>query len=159
MKYFYYFLTIFFITSLNTQAQNQDFTAQVDYYFQQLNKSQIPTGILYERVFPAADVGRFTNTSIDTTSAFHFFTAFDELQTADYTGRWQPASTIIDGLAAKPHWEVPVGVINIDYNTIDELSFQDNLLDFTVFQGDTLLVDVPNRTRLPYLSHTAILLF
>ncbi len=73
------------------------------------------------------------------------------------TGRWQPASTIIDGLASKPHWEVPVGVINIDYNTIDELSFQDNLLDFTVFQGDSLLVDVSNRQRLPYLSHTAVL--
>ena len=157
MKHFYYFLILIFINSFNSQVQSQDFTPQVDYYFQHLDKSQVPTGILYERVFPAADVGRFTNTTIDTTSALHFFNSFGELQTADYTGRWQPASTIIDDLASKPHWEVPVGVINIDYNTIDELSFQDNLLDFTVFQGDTLLVDVPNRPRLPYLSHTAIL--
>jgi hypothetical protein len=87
MKHLYYLLLPIFIISLNTLAQNQDYTAQVDYYFQHLDKSQVPTGILYERVFPAADVGRFTNTSIDTTSAFHFFTAFDELQTADYTGR------------------------------------------------------------------------
>jgi hypothetical protein len=87
MKHFYYFLTLLFIISLNTTAQNQDFTTQVDYYFQNLDKSQILTGILYERVFPATDVDRFTNTSIDTTSAFHFLAAFDELQTAGYTPR------------------------------------------------------------------------
>lgn len=154
MKHFYYFLTFLFLTVLTTQAQNQDFTSQVDYYFQHLDKSKIPTGILYERVFPAADVGRFANTSIDTTSALHFLTAFDELQTADYTGRWQPAFTIIDNLSAKPPYEVPVGVIHIDYNTIDELAMEDGLLDITTSQGDTLLVDVPNRPRAPYLPHT-----
>src|SRR5680860_235695 len=154
MKHFYYFLTFLFLTVLTTQAQNEDFTQQVDYYFQHLDKSKVPTGILYERVFPAADVGRFANTSIDTTSALHFLTAFDELQTADYTGRWQPASTIIDNLSAKPPWEVPVGVIHIDYNTIDELALEDGLLDITTSQGDTLLVDVSNRPRAPYLPHT-----
>lgn len=157
MKQFYYLITFLFFTVLTSSAQEQDYTAQVDYYFQQLDKSQIPTGILYERVFPAADVGRFSNTIIDTTSAFHFLTAFDELQTADYTGRWQPASTIIDNLSAKPHWEVPVGAINIDYNTIDEQALEDGLLDITLYQGDTLLVDVPNRPRSPYLLQTATL--
>ena len=92
MKHFYYFLILIFINSFNSQVQSQDFTPQVDYYFQHLDKSQVPTGILYERVFPAADVGRFTNTTIDTTSALHFFNSFGELQTADYTGRWQPVN-------------------------------------------------------------------
>ena len=132
MKHFYYFLCFLFLAVLSAQAQNQDFTTQVDYYFQNLDKSQIPTGILYERVFPAADIQRFSGTSIDTISAFHFLAAFDELQTADYTGRWQPASTIIDGLLAKPHWEVPVGVTNIDYNTIGEQALEDGLLDISI---------------------------
>lgn len=157
MKHFYFLLLFVCLPVISSSAQEQGYTAQVDYYFQQLDKSQVPTGILYERVFPAADVGRFANTSIDTTSAFHFLTAFAELQTADYTDRWQPASTIIDNLSAKPPWEISVGAINIDYNTIDEQALEDGLLDITLYQGDTLLVDVPNRSRLPYLSHTAIL--
>lgn len=157
MKQFYYLITFLLFTVLTSSAQEQDYTAQVDYSFQQLDKSQIPTGILYERVFPASDVRRFSNTIIDTTSAFHFLSAFDELQTADYTKRWQPASMIIDNLSAKPHWEVPVGAINIDYNTIDEQALGDGLLDITLYQSDTLLVDVPNRSRSPYLLQTATL--
>jgi len=157
MKHFYFLLLFVCLPVIFSNAQEQGYTEQVDYYFQQLDKSKVPTGILYERVFPAADVGRFANTSIDTTSAFHFLTAFNELQTADYIGRWQPSSTIIDNLSAKPPWEVPVGAINIDYNTIDEQALEDGLLNITLYQGDTLLVDVPNRPRSPYISHTAAL--
>lgn len=156
MKNNYFFVSIlFFLYSFS--ASSQDYTSQVDYYFQHLDKSQIPTGILYERVFPAADLKSFTDNEIDTTSSVHFLTAFAELQTADYSGRWQPASAILNNLADKPAWEVSVGAIHIDFNTLDERAIVDNLLNITNYMGDSLLVDVPGRSRSPYLLHTITL--
>lgn len=94
-NYYFYFLISSFFFLFSISAFSQDYTTQVDYYFQHLDKSQIPTRILYERVFPAAGLKDLTNNEIDTTSAVHLLTAFAELQTADYTARWQPASTLL----------------------------------------------------------------
>ena len=97
----------------------------------------------------------FTDSNQDTTSAVLFTIALEELKTADYQNRWNSVSTIYQNLSSKPKWEVPVGIINVDFNTIDERAIEDDLLDITVTQGDSLLVDVPDRTRSPYLTHTA----
>lgn len=57
-----------------------------DYKLQQLNKSFINSGILYDRVFPVADIERFKqqNQTTDTSGPRHWIQAYYELYNAAY---------------------------------------------------------------------------
>lgn len=52
-----------------------------DFKLQQLNKSFINSGILYDRIFPVADIERFKqqNQTTDTSSPRHWIQAYYEL--------------------------------------------------------------------------------
>lgn len=57
-----------------------------DYKLQQLNKTYINSGILYDRVFPVADIERFKqqNQTTDTSGPRHWIQAYYELYSAAF---------------------------------------------------------------------------
>ena len=50
--------------------------------------------------------------------------------------------------------DIPIGIINVDFQILDERAVVDNLIDIT--SPDSLLIDVPNRPRSPYLTKTVL---
>ena len=61
-----------------------------DYKLQMLNKSYVGTGILYDRVFPIANVDEYTGLANDTTTPNHFMQAYYEIYNSAYnTADWK----------------------------------------------------------------------
>lgn len=83
MKQFYFLFFLFFSTILFAQ----DITPEVDTKLQLLNKNYVTTDILYDRVFPLANLVEFNEITSDTSHINHFLATFEELQTAFYTGK------------------------------------------------------------------------
>lgn len=75
-------LLLIFTASKSAQAQsiweNLPFRDYADFKFQNLNKSYINTGVLYDRVFPIAQLNNHiaSANSTDTASPMHFAQAF-----------------------------------------------------------------------------------
>ena len=148
-----YLLIVFLFLSSLIYAQ--DLTQEVDYQLQYLNKSYITTDILYDRVFPLARLDEFNHSTPDTSNVNHYFQAYHELQKADYLSRWTDLDALKQTIANYAD-KVPIGIINVDFEYIDEAAIQDNLIDL---QGtDSLLVDVSNRSRSPYLKKNALVI-
>ena len=150
MKHIYLFC-LFFVLSQFVSAQI--YTQKVDEKLQLLDKTEITTNILYDRVFPMAKLLMFNESAADTSQASHLFQAYSEIQRADYNNRWQPVEDIIANVEAQTN-AIPIGVLNVDFEYLDKEAIADNLLDI---QGpDSLLVDVANRPRSPYIKENAL---
>jgi len=89
MKQFYLLFCLFFSTTLFAQ----DITPEVDIKLQLLNKNYVTTDILYDRVFPLANLVEFNQIASDTSHINHFYQAYHELQRADYNNRWSLIQT------------------------------------------------------------------
>jgi Putative serine esterase (DUF676) len=107
------------------------YTQLVDSLISPLDKSRIPTGILYDRVLPMMDLHRFTQYS--TSSASHLFQSYFELYMAAYqlaafpierAGLRQAAEAEATA-AKKPGGVLPIGVLDYRFNTLDTLA-EDN---------------------------------
>lgn len=145
MKHFYPLIFLL----LPTILFSQDITQEVDAKLQLLNKAPITTDILYDRVYPMADLVAFNSTAPDTSHARHFFQAYSELQHADYNSRWNSLQTFRAAVENQAS-TIPIGIINVDFQYLDEEAIADNLLNI---QGaDSLLVDVPSRPRSVYFN-------
>ena len=70
-------LGCFFLNSFS-----QSYTQGVDEKLQLLDKNELTTGILYDRVYPLANLTVFNQTEADTSYVTHFYQAYGELQTA-----------------------------------------------------------------------------
>ena len=84
MKHLSYLLTLLFL-SFSTIAQVPNCNAptplneQFRGMLQNLDKSQIPTGILYEAVYPWAEIESYDGSSATDTSSYpHFMQAYNE---------------------------------------------------------------------------------
>lgn len=123
-----------------------------------LNKSQIPTGVLYDAVFPLAGLEYYTGSSnTDTSSSTHFMQAYSEiyLSRINNTGM-QHLSDFednIDNYTIDKKFRHPIGIIDYEFNTIRADAVSSNLLSVSNNQ----LFDVIGRTQSPYEYHqTAI---
>lgn len=150
MKQLYLLVCLLFSTILFAQ----DITPEIDTKLQLLDKNYITTDILYDRVFPLANLVEFNQGSNDTSHVNHFYQTYGELQRADYNNRWVPIQTFKANMETETL--IPIGIINVDFEYLDEDAISDNLLEI---QGqDSLLLDVPNRPRSPYLKTKAIVI-
>jgi hypothetical protein len=77
-------LPIIATTTLLNAQKITPFTRGVDSLFQNLNKSNITTGILYDRVYPYAMLHVFNTAYFDTSNMYHFKQAYYELYNAKY---------------------------------------------------------------------------
>ncbi len=130
------------------------FTVQADQVYSDLDKSVIPTDILYDRVFPYANLREFNQTATDTSNTTHYFIAYAELQQADYTSRWGAVTSLKNTINGLPEDQIPVGIINVDFNYFDEGAIQNNQLTFNGLTNK--LQDVPGRSPDPYLTTRAL---
>ncbi|MCO5239004.1 MAG: T9SS type A sorting domain-containing protein [Chitinophagaceae bacterium] len=131
---------------------NITYTKMADSLLFPVSKSQITTGILYDRVMPFAGLHAFNNT--DTSSYLHFFQAYSELYSAAYSNGSMMNAAQIDTLSNAMYYTnnvIPVGVLYYDFNLIDTLAIANNLF----YKGpDSLLHDVPGRTGNPFKLKT-----
>src|SRR4051812_37466070 len=73
------------ISTFVIKAQTiSSFTHDADSVFQNLNKSYISTGVLYDRVYPYAMLHMFNTAYFDTTNVHHFKQGYYELYHASY---------------------------------------------------------------------------
>lgn len=150
-------------TSTAKAQQNWDtlpWKSYSDYRLQNLNKSYIATNILYDRVFPLANVDEYSGlpayTNTDTTHSDHWTQAYYEIYNSAYntTGWIHPDS--LDNLIKTngANNEHPIGIFFYTFNTLDTNALQDHLID-TLSNGQFL--DVANRPRSPYFTTTSFL--
>lgn len=71
-------------------AQDDLYRHMTDSLFQHLDKSEITTGVLYDRVFPLSRLNQFNLASPDTSNYQHFIQAYSEFYRAAYAPLGQP---------------------------------------------------------------------
>lgn len=128
-----------------------------DFTLAPLDKSKIPSKILYDRVFGMADLENFHGkTGTDTTEAAHFYQAYYELINANYN-----TSAMLDYNAMRQKIDntfnqnssIALGIINYNFHSLDPESLSKNLI--TVSNGQAY--DVPGRTLSPYLAKRTLI--
>jgi hypothetical protein len=141
-------LPIIATTTLLNAQKITSFTRSVDSLFQNLNKRNITTGILYDRVYPYAMLHVFNTTYFDTSNMYHFKQAYYELYNAKYdqTDLKTPNEVNKEIQAIKKTGKVPIGIINFKFNQVDTNAVKDDLLE----NRNGLYYDVPDRLRSPY---------
>lgn len=157
-KLFLAWIFLCFTTAATAQKlaapESNPFTSQADQVYSELDKSAITTDILYDRVFPYANLREFNQTIVDTSRALHYYIAYAELQQADYTSRWSTVNSLKNAVKALPEDQIPVGFINVDFNYFDEGAIQNNQLTYNLLLDK--LQDVPGRSPDPYLTERAL---
>jgi hypothetical protein len=124
-----------------------------------IDRSQVPTGILYESVFPLADIYAYTGVlnSTDTSYTGHFLQAYAEIyQSANNnTGmkHYQQLYEDIDNFHPDRKYHHPIGIIDYDFNTIHPDAVNNNLLSVSNNQ----LFDVTGRPSSPYVSEKVVI--
>ena len=118
-----------------------------------LNKSQVPTGILYENVFPWAELESYDGTSnTDTSSYQHYMQAYSELYYAKFNtnGLVHPSDfeTAITNFHPDKEFHHAYGIIDYQFNTIKPNALTNNLL----YLSHNKLYDVQSRSQSPYLT-------
>jgi hypothetical protein len=133
------------------------FNEESDFILAPLDKTQIPTRILYDRVTELNDLTSFNGTSnTDTTTTMHFLQAYNDLFRSNYNSNSMVKIEELQQRAVNIYNQgfLPIGIINYNYNLLDEKSLDDNLLQLKNGQ----LYDVINRSRSPYLLRRAIII-
>lgn len=99
------------------------FQGKADYYLQYLDKNQIPTHILYDRVFPLARLDVFNQGTSDTSSYGVFMQALSELYNASYNAI-VPVNTDLEALVTQQRLlnQVPISIAHYQFNWIDTLA-------------------------------------
>lgn len=121
-----------------------------------LDKSQIPSGILYDYVYPVAALANYDgSTQTDTSNIDHFYESYAELYHSmlNNYGKVHPAT--LRKNASRFHQDAvyhhPIGIIDYTFHSIDTNAISNNLL--TVNNGQ--LYDVQGRSQSPYIPKTA----
>ena len=152
-----------FAISSYAQTQNWDtlpWKAHADYQMQNLNKSFIATNILYDRMFPLANVDEYKglpyNTNTDTTHPDHLMQAYYEMYNSAYnTTSMMPPDSLDARIKTNGNSnQHPIGIFLYKFNSLDSNALQDHLID-TLVNGQ--FTDVANRPRTPYFTNTSFL--
>ena len=134
------------------------YKAYSDFKLQNLNKTIISSGILYDRVFPVADIEMFKQLDqvTDTTGPRHFLQAYYELYEAAYNNNgWLSPDDLEENLITNAHVNaIPIGILNYKYNVMDSNAYVDNLID-TLLNGQ--FVDEAGRPRSPYFNYSTFI--
>ncbi|MFT3948485.1 MAG: T9SS type A sorting domain-containing protein [Agriterribacter sp.] len=151
-KHYLILLGLLMICSALFSQQTMTYTKMADSLLFPISKTQITTGILYDRVVPFASLHSFKNT--DTSFYSHFIQAYSELYAAAYNNTSMLKMERIDTISTAIYYSnnvVPVGVLYYDFNFIDTLAIANNLF----YKGsDSLLHDVVGRTGNPFKLKT-----
>jgi pimeloyl-ACP methyl ester carboxylesterase len=121
-----------------------------------LDKTQIPTGALYEKVFPWAEIEDYDGTANAPNSNYdHFTQAYSELYNSTFntSGKIHPSDleNAVNNFHPDKEYHHPVGIIDYEYNTIKPDAVSNNLLSVS----GNKLYDVAGRSQTPYITKKA----
>src|SRR3954471_9601318 len=110
-------LLLIFSASLRAQTVSS-FTHDADSLFQNLDKSYVTTGVLYDRIYPYAMLHVFNSSYFDTTNVYHFKQGYYELYNAAYNNTDFVSPDTLNGKieAITRKKKVPIGIINFQFN-------------------------------------------
>lgn len=139
---------ILFQTNQPVSVTMSPYTKMADSLLQYLDKSEVTTSILYDRVFPFARLDEYRN-SLDTTNYQHFMQVYNELYSAHYNPKGKLAST--DSYDDIVDWYrfnsiLPLGIMDMKYNQLKPDAVEKNL----IYYKDNYLYDNSSRTESPY---------
>lgn len=129
------------------------YAEQAHHILKNLDKSQVPTGILYQEVFPWADLDQFDATSqTDTSTNYHFFQSYSEIFYSSYNS-WsmiQPTEleTNISTFHSNKDFHHPIGILDYNFNSLSADAVTNNQL----YVSNGQLYDVQGRSSSPYLT-------
>ena len=140
---------VFFMNYHKFSGQQSPYTRISDSLLQNVDKSRIKTGILYDRVFPFARLDKFGTKTADTTGFDHFRQSYTEL----FNGHYHPAGHLVspDDWDDILDWQrftgvVPVGIMDMKFNQLKPDAVKKKLLIY--HKG--LLYDNPLQKGNPY---------
>jgi hypothetical protein len=116
-----------------------------------LDKSQVPTGILYESVFPWAELTTYDGSeNTNTTSTLHFIQAYNEIYHSSFSRssliHTSELGTKLINFNTDPDFHHPIGIIDYNFNTINPDAVANNLLS----TSNGKIYDVSGRNESPY---------
>ena len=135
-------------------AENvSSYQARADSVQALLDKTQIPTGILYDRVSRAAGLVGFNAVAPDTSDFGHFRQAIYDLHASAYNTRVLPCQRDVRDYAQLrlDRDTVSIGVLHYRFNYLDSTAVANNLLYYDT-NTPARLRDVVGRPRSPYLT-------
>ena len=120
-----------------------------------LDKSQIPTGVLAEYAYPLEEVEYYDGTAnTDTSNYSKFLQVYYQLYLATFNrtniAHLSDYEKAIHNFHPDREFHHPVGIIDYQFNTIDLDAINNNLM----YVSNEQLYDVSNRTQSPYLTKT-----
>ncbi len=134
MKKTFLLLVVIGLMATKLNAQNSisarefdTYHEHADFYLSNLIKSDtnlFKSGILYDRVFQMADLNAFNSPTNNSSSYSHFMRAWDELHLANTKQNSFLPPEIARQIAFSMEMKdtVAIGIINLDYTTIDTLA-------------------------------------
>ncbi|QEK51805.1 hypothetical protein FYC62_09205 [Pedobacter aquae] len=134
-------------------AQTQTYQQEADQVLLNLNKVEVTTGILYDRVFPLANLQNFQGlVTDDTTNTEHFHQAYYELYNAmlNNNGYQTPEALNNYLINHDQQNEHNIGLMMFNYNYLDTNAIKNNQL----YSSGGLLYDNSNRSTSPWLQKT-----
>lgn len=131
------------------------FQHKADSLLQRLDKTQVPTGILYDRVSSQAALHAFNraNGNADTSNVNHFLQAYYELHAADYRNpHTAPCRQVLRDNARyyAERGQILIGALRYRFNYIDTNAVRNNQLRWLAGPNSQLL-DVAGRSSAPYV--------
>ncbi len=126
-----------------------------DQVIDDLDKTQIPTSILYDRVFPLAALYSYSGLiTSDTSSYEHFLRGYEEMYEASYlkSQMLNPDALKNQVNAEMQNGNYPVGIMLYDFNYLDSMATENNQL----YLNGGQLHDVIGRLSSPYIAQTTV---
>ena len=116
-----------------------------------LDRSQIPSGVLYDLMLPISNLGNYTgSSSTDTSGQEHFLQAWHELYESSFNTSTLKTISILEDNVETFHtnkkYHHPIGIIDFEYNTLKPDAKDNNL----VYVANGQLYNTPGRTTSPY---------
>lgn len=134
----------------NTPVTIIENTVQHDSLFSKLDKTKIPTGILYDKFFSFFNVSKFNGIYDTVNNLKSWKNIYNEIRSASvYTPQWSELDSLINFENTpqnKFFASVPIGILNVNYNTIKENALEAGYL---LLQNNQLYEN-PQSTISPY---------
>jgi len=102
----------------------QDYSSCFDSIYQNVNLNNTPSGILYDRVIPFANLQYFGQQNQDTSYYWHFIQAYSELRRACLTTHSHLPFTVEELKKLNSEPVIKLGIINFIFGAIDTAAFQ-----------------------------------
>ncbi|MDR3046296.1 MAG: hypothetical protein LBU51_01625, partial [Bacteroidales bacterium] len=109
-------------------GENQTYTEAFDSIYQHVNFNNVPSNILYNRVFSFAGLPYYNRQNSDTSSYWHFIQAYSELQRASLSTNSHLPIPVDSLKRISTPSTIPIAILNFDFGVIDTNAYHNRKL-------------------------------